>query len=138
MDNNPIVHEIQIPDTKSQINQIANRILAVRGEMKNLREMQNNILEADSAYNEIDEQYRVAMRDKRFMKMKLMDTQDGMSVSFKIDDARLELKELNESLSTALEVYVVKTGTVNIDTFNGEEVIITKKYSLKPSQLKLF
>lgn len=132
------VIEIQIPDTKSQINKIASQILSVKSELKNLKEMQTNILEADSAYNEIDENYRVALRDKRQMKAKLMETNDGRNVMNKLDDARLELKELNESLSTALEVYVSKTGTVHMDTFNGAEVIINKKFSIKPNQLKLF
>jgi hypothetical protein len=139
MENNPIVIETKIVNEQSQIRNLAARIQETKNGIKNLREMQENILTSDSAYNEIDEQAKTANRDKKFMKVKLLDNPNGLNLNIRIEDAKLELKELNESLSTVLEVYVAKTGSVHIkNEIGGTEIDIVKKFTIKPSQLKLF
>jgi uncharacterized protein (DUF342 family) len=133
-----IVIEHQIVDPKQQVFNLAKRINEVKEEVKNIREMTNDLLENDSAYSEILDQAKTASRDKKVMKAKILDSQEGFKLKDKMADSRLELKDLKQSLSTALEVYVAKTGSSVIETEMGMKIDIAKQFSIKPSQLSLF
>lgn len=138
MDNTRIVIEHQVIDSKSQIFNLVKRIREAKDEIKNIREMTTELLERDSAYNEIQDQAKTASKDKQQMREKLMDSAEGFKLKEKMSDAKLELKDLESTLSTSLEVYTAKTGQTFIETEMGMKISISKKFSISPNQIKLF
>lgn len=121
-----------------QVADIARSINEAKAKIKYYTEELDNMCDSDKAYREASKEYSSASLAKKVAKNKIMAGEHAVRLLTERGDIKVELKELNEKMSATLEVHLSRNGGVpKIDIF-GTEVAINKKFTIKPSQLKLF
>lgn len=110
----------------------------LKGEKKNQREMLQNIVENSKEFDEKEEVRKVAAREAKLAKDKVLVTPEATQIIVKMDDITGEIKELQESLSNHLMVYHTKTGKRTFEDAEGNERTIVYAYKVKPKQMSLF
>ena len=133
-------YEIQIPGEAIETSLIFRKIedlVKAKAEVKQLKEMQQNILDKDYEYftekTLIDEKKEKLATEKA----RVLNTAEATQIGVKISEAKEELKEIEESLGNHLEAYNAKTGKTVIE-HDGKKVYLTKKVKLASGQLGLF
>lgn len=121
-----------------QVADIARMINEAKAKIKYYTEELDNMCDSDKEYREASKEYSSVSLARKVAKNKIMAGDHAVKLLTERGDIKVELKELNEKLSATLEVHLSRNGGVPRIDIYGTEVVINKKFSIKPSQLKLF
>ena len=121
-----------------QVADIARAMSEAQAKIKFYNEELDSMCDEDREYREANKEYSSASLARKVAKNKIMAGEHATRLLTERGDIKIELKELTEKMSATLEVHLARNGGIpNIDFF-GTEVAINKKFTIKPSQLKLF
>ena len=105
---------------EAAIRERISKLNEVREKMKELNEMVKSYLENDKEYVEASKAAKEAGARKSSIKQELMSRPDAKGLPDKIEDARDEKRELEESLSYYLAEFQRLSGTNEFEDENGE------------------
>lgn len=106
------------------------KLETLKTSLKEQKEIFDNSFESDTVYHENAEKAKEAAAVKSSTKQQILKQPALMEVSEKIDDLRLEIKDAEETLSDYLIQYQKETGFNQIETDDGETMIIVNKARL--------
>lgn len=106
------------------------KLETLKASLKEQKGIFDNSFESDTVYHENAEKAKEAAMVKNSTKQQILKEPTLMELSEKIDDLRLEIKDAEETLSDYLIQYQKETGFNQIETDNGETMIIVNKARL--------
>lgn len=122
-----------------QIKDIATKILTAKKAKKEYKLMLDDELRKDEGYNEIlDEATSVSERKKETKERLISRSQNLKDLDAHVRESGDELKELQDSMSAALEAYFLETKSLMVDVGDGTVLSIARTFSLGAKQLSLF
>jgi len=123
---NPAVSLINL---ESLIKNALLKIQNLKEEIKKEKEMFEDGLNNDTVYNQTQQKLIEATNVKNETRKQMLKQPAIITVSQKLKDLREELKELQESLSNALQQYRLSSGQTQIETDSGEvlEIVFTAR-----------
>lgn len=144
-DNSDIIKEKNSPqgskaddfiNLESLIKNYIVRLKTLKGDLKKQKDMFDDSFESDVVYHENSEKAKEALAVKSSTKQQILKQPVLMELSEKIDDIRLEIKESEENLSDYLIQYQRLSGLSEIETDEGERMLIVQKARLVKSPPK--
>lgn len=115
---------------ESLIRSYLTKIEGLRKDLKQNKEIYDDSFNGDAVYNEQAEKAKEAAKVKSSTKMEILKRPELAEVSSKIDELRAEIKEAEEILSDYLLQFQKSTGLNEIETNEGETMIIVTKARL--------
>lgn len=121
---------------ESLIKNYISRLKTLKANLKQQKDIYDNSFESDVVYHENSEKAKEALAVRSSTKQQLLKQPALMELSEKIDDLRMEIKEAEENLSDYLIQYQRLSGSDEIETEDGERMIIVYKAKLVRSTTK--
>lgn len=121
---------------KSLIKNYISRLKTLKSNLKQQKDIYDDSFESDVVYHENSEKAKEASAVKSSTKQQILKQPALMELSEKIDDIRLEIKESEENLSDYLIQYQRLSGLSEIETDEGERMLIVQKARLVKSTPK--
>lgn len=115
------------------IKRYISQIDKLKKELKEKKDMYNDSLEGDSVYHEQEEKAKEANQLKNSTKLQIVKQPAIAELSEAIGGIRDSIKEMEETLSDYLLQYQKQTGFSEIETDDGQRLIIVNKAKLVKS-----
>jgi uncharacterized protein (UPF0335 family) len=117
-------------DLENLIKNYLSRIENLKQELKKQNDLFKDSFESDAVYKEHEEKTKEAAKLRAETKQQILKQPTLASLSEKIDELKNEIKELQETLSDYLLQYQKMTGFSQIETDQGETLIIVNSAKL--------
>jgi len=138
-DQNPTVTAVspeeinqQVGDLKTLESKVKREISMIDGlkkDLKTQKEMFDDIFQNDETYRTQDQTVKEATKIRGGTKLQLLKQQSTAELDEKIKDIKLQLNELQQTLSVDLLEYQKTTGATQIETENGQtlQIVLSSK-----------
>ena len=123
-------NETSFLDLEAKIKRTLSLIDSAQMELKKHREMLDDAFEHDSVYHEYAEKADEARKTKTNTKQQILKDPAVAELDEKIKSMRVQVRELQESLSKDLQKYQETTGAKQIESEDGEILDIINKVKL--------
>ncbi|MGI5826257.1 MAG: hypothetical protein ACOX50_02490 [Patescibacteria group bacterium] len=117
-------------DLENLIKNYLSRIDNLKQELKKQSDLFKDSFESDAVYKEHEEKAKEAAKLRAETKQQILKQPTLASLAEKIDEIKNEIKELQETLSDYLLQYQKMTGFSQIETDQGETLIIVNSAKL--------
>jgi len=117
-------------DLEAKIQRTLSLIDGAKEELKKYREMLDDAFEHDVVYHEQAEKADEARKIKMNTKQQILKDPAVAELDEKVKSVRVQIKELQESLSKDLQQYQETTGSKQIETEDGEILDIVNQVKL--------
>lgn len=123
--------------TPEFISRIALKLVEAKSKKKGLENQLKEIYGKNGDWNEIQQNIKLAKIDKEKAEIAIVKNTNNEKLVENIDEAKEEVKDLQNSFSDYLGQYAVSHST-NVIEVNGENITIVIKSTVKPEQMMLF
>lgn len=114
----------------NQIKTLIEQIENLKTELKKQKEMVEDSFENDAIYNEHNQKVKDALKVRSATKLQITKQGDISEKVEKIAEDRDEIKRMEATLSELVVQYQKETGATQIETNNGEVLLIVNKVKL--------
>ncbi|PIU03934.1 hypothetical protein COT44_00195 [Candidatus Shapirobacteria bacterium CG08_land_8_20_14_0_20_39_18] len=114
---------------ESKVKREISMIDGLKKDLKTQKEMFDDIFQNDETYRTQDQTVKEATKIRGGTKLQLLKQQSTAELDEKIKDIKLQLNELQQTLSVDLLEYQKTTGATQIETENGQtlQIVLSSK-----------
>jgi len=115
---------------ESLIKSYLSKLENLKASLKEQKEIYDNSFESDAVYHENAEKAKEAAMVKNATRLQILKQPALMELSEKISDIKMDIKEAEDTLSDYLIQYQKETGFNQIETDDGQTMIIVNRAKL--------